>query len=42
MRNKHDRGGHFATVDAPDLFIQDIRNFWGNASLSGVDKLHAS
>ncbi|KAH6658563.1 Alpha/Beta hydrolase protein [Truncatella angustata] len=33
---KHERGGHFAATDAPDLLIQDIRKFFGNAQLSGT------
>ena len=23
------RGGHFATMDAPDLLVEDMRNFFG-------------
>jgi hypothetical protein len=33
---KHDRGGHFAAVDAPDLLIGDIRSFFGDGKLSGT------
>lgn len=33
---KHDRGGHFAAVEAPDLLIEDIRKFFGDRHLSGT------
>lgn len=33
---KHERGGHFAAVDAPDLLIRDVQAFFGNKNLSGT------
>lgn len=35
-RNVHDRGGHFATLDAPELLIDDIRRFFGDTEISGT------
>jgi hypothetical protein len=34
--NKHDRGGHFAAVEVPDLLIEDIQKFFGDKVLSGT------
>jgi hypothetical protein len=34
---RHDQGGHFATLDAADTLVQDIRDFFGNRKLSGTD-----
>jgi hypothetical protein len=33
---KHDRGGHFAAVEVPDLLIEDIQKFFGDKVLSGT------
>lgn len=33
---KHERGGHFAATDAPDLLIADVRKFFGDRELSGT------
>ncbi|OQU97389.1 hypothetical protein CLAIMM_03323 [Cladophialophora immunda] len=33
-RTVHERGGHFATLDAPDLLIDDIRRFFGDPEVS--------
>jgi len=33
---KHDRGGHFAAVDAPDLLVKDVQDFFGDRDLSGT------
>jgi hypothetical protein len=32
----HDRGGHFAGLDAPDLLLSDIRRFFGDRVLSNT------
>ncbi|MCJ1441978.1 MAG: hypothetical protein MMC23_002470 [Stictis urceolatum] len=37
QKRVHDKGGHFAAFEVPDLLLADIREFWGNGSLSGVD-----
>jgi epoxide hydrolase len=28
-RSEFDRGGHFAAMEVPDLFVGDIREFFG-------------
>ncbi|KAK8030179.1 hypothetical protein PG993_011470 [Apiospora rasikravindrae] len=33
---RHDRGGHFAALDAPDLLVNDVRAFFGDRELSGT------
>ncbi|KAK8078778.1 Alpha/Beta hydrolase protein [Apiospora phragmitis] len=33
---RHDRGGHFAALDAPDLLVGDVRAFFGDRELSGT------
>ncbi|PSN65049.1 alpha/beta-hydrolase [Corynespora cassiicola Philippines] len=33
----HDRGGHFAAHEVPEIFASDIWDFFGNKSLSAVD-----
>ena len=33
---KHERGGHFAALDAPDLLVDDVRKFFGDKALSGT------
>lgn len=33
---RHDRGGHFAALDAPDLLVADVRAFFGDRELSGT------
>ena len=33
---RHDRGGHFAALDAPDLLVDDVRQFFGDRELSGT------
>ncbi|KAK8063224.1 epoxide hydrolase [Apiospora saccharicola] len=33
---RHDRGGHFAALDAPDLLVADLRAFFGDRELSGT------
>lgn len=35
-RYLHDRGGHFAAYEVPELFASDIWAFFGNVSLSGT------
>ncbi|KAK9795982.1 putative Alpha/Beta hydrolase protein [Seiridium cardinale] len=37
---RHDRGGHFAATDAPDLLIEDVRKFFGDKQLSGTRVFH--
>ena len=32
----HERGGHFAAFDAPDLLVNDIRKFFGDRETSGT------
>ena len=34
----HDKGGHFAAFEVPELLLGDIREFWGNFSLSADGK----
>lgn len=36
LRTVHDRGGHFAAVETPDLLLGDIRTFFGDESLSNT------
>ncbi|KAK7934607.1 hypothetical protein PG985_000102 [Apiospora marii] len=33
---RHDRGGHFAALDAPDLLVADVRAFFGDRERSGT------
>ena len=33
----HERGGHFAALDAPGLLIDGLRSFFGDAELSGTN-----
>ncbi|KAK7993276.1 hypothetical protein PG989_006657 [Apiospora arundinis] len=33
---RHDRGGHFAALDAPDMLVGDVRKFFGDRELSGT------
>lgn len=33
---RHDRGGHFAALDAPDLLVDDVRAFFGDGARSGT------
>ncbi|KIW11567.1 hypothetical protein PV08_10868 [Exophiala spinifera] len=35
-RTVHDRGGHFASLDAPDLLLEDIWRFFGDREVSGT------
>ncbi|KAJ9637945.1 hypothetical protein H2204_004535 [Knufia peltigerae] len=35
-RTVHDRGGHFASLDAPDLLVDDIRRFFGDREVSNT------
>jgi hypothetical protein len=35
-RTLHDRGGHYPTLDAPDLLLNDIWAFFGDGELSGT------
>ncbi|TVY58560.1 Juvenile hormone epoxide hydrolase [Lachnellula suecica] len=37
VRNVHAFGGHFAAVETPDALLGDIREFWGNETLSGLE-----
>jgi hypothetical protein len=36
VRNVHDKGGHFAAVETPDLLIEDVRSFFGNGALANT------
>ena len=36
LLSKHERGGHFAALDAPDLLVGDVRKFFGDGTLSGT------
>ncbi|PON20329.1 hypothetical protein TGAM01_v210828 [Trichoderma gamsii] len=36
IRKVHEEGGHFASVETPDLLIEDIRSFFGNGTLSNT------
>ncbi|KAK8059261.1 hypothetical protein PG996_009191 [Apiospora saccharicola] len=36
MRLVHDRGGHFPTLDAPDLVLADLWAFLGSGSIRGL------
>ncbi|KAH7308303.1 Alpha/Beta hydrolase protein [Rhexocercosporidium sp. MPI-PUGE-AT-0058] len=33
----HDRGGHFAAYEVPELLVDDMRAFWGNNTISNID-----
>jgi len=35
-RTVHTRGGHFCSLDAPELLLNDIWRFFGDAHLSGI------
>jgi hypothetical protein len=35
-RTVHEKGGHFAAMDATDLLVEDIRKFFGDEELSGT------
>jgi hypothetical protein len=35
-RTVHKRGGHFCSLDAPDLLLDDIWRFFGKSELSGT------
>jgi hypothetical protein len=35
-RTVHEKGGHFAAMDATDLLVEDIRKFFGDGELSGT------
>ncbi|PTB34743.1 hypothetical protein M441DRAFT_154975 [Trichoderma asperellum CBS 433.97] len=34
--NKHDEGGHFPAICQPDLWVQDVRTFFGQLKESGI------
>jgi hypothetical protein len=36
VRTVHEKGGHFASVETPDLLVEDIRSFFGNGHLSNT------
>jgi hypothetical protein len=35
-RTVHDRGSHFASIETPLVLIDDMRSFFGNATLSNT------
>lgn len=39
--SRHDRGGHFAALDAPDLLVDDMRAFFGDGKRSGTSVFRA-
>ncbi|KAK4072219.1 hypothetical protein Trihar35433_4283 [Trichoderma harzianum] len=36
VRKVHDKGGHFPSIETPDVLIDDIRSFFGNGSLANT------
>ncbi|KAH7110582.1 Alpha/Beta hydrolase protein [Dendryphion nanum] len=42
VRYLHDRGGHFAAHEVPEIYASDVWNFYGNKSLSGVNAFQVS
>jgi hypothetical protein len=39
-RAVHDRGGHFAAFDAPDLLVEDMRSFFGDNNIAAMKVFH--
>ncbi|KAH6663508.1 Alpha/Beta hydrolase protein [Halenospora varia] len=39
FESDNNKGGHFAAYEVPNLLINDMRKFWGNNSLSNIDKV---
>jgi len=41
-RTVNERGGHFPTLDAPDLVLRDAWTFFGDEELSGTKVFRSS
>ena len=40
-RTVHEKGGHFPSLDTPELLLQDIWKFFGDKKVSKVDVFDA-